>query len=126
MLDSCCSAGSIKTSKGARGGRTEVIAASGFECTTYGPGAHSFTTVLREVLITTINSLREGARQNFPVADLHQKILSNLVKKCRPNETSTPVYVKLRGAPSRPSIPLRRLNRGIGGPKRVNSPKRYL
>ena len=127
LLDSCCSAGSITPSAGARGGVTELIAASGFESLAYGPGPYSFTTILMEELIRTVLQLSGKARQNFSIVDLHQKILLSVVRKCSPNITSTPVYVKLRGATSKPSIVLRRLDCGVGGKRRVgNPPKRYL
>jgi hypothetical protein len=76
--------------------------------------------------MSTVRSLSGRARRNISVVDLHEKILSSIVRKGRPDIMSIPVYVKLRGALSKPTILLRCLNASVGGPKRVKSPKWYL
>ncbi len=126
LLDSCTSAGSSGGSKQfetQEGGRTELLAACGFENSAPGPGPHSFTNAL-------IRELRDMSTLNIPFAVniLHQRLIARLVhyspqyssvsprQRC-PERHATPVYISLGQDFRQKSIPLRsfRIPNNSGG-----------
>jgi len=81
-------------------GRNELIAACGFEARAIGPGPRSFTAAL----IQKLNDFATPLGQVFSIADLHQRILYEILHRNSP--TPTPVYIRLSGQTHQPSIPL--------------------
>ena len=119
LLDACCSAGASNLSNdyaSHQGGRTEIIAASGYDQTTYG---QSFTTAL-------IGELKRMKRDDpshekrMSVVQLHQRMLASMLHQTMPvnsdpgivvtsnHRFSTPVYISLTSDFRQPSIPLKR------------------
>ena len=118
LLASCHSGAAVPAEEGAKGGVTEMIASCGFETVAYAPGPRSFTAVLMEELIEFVKASRGKTNPQFSASDLHQKILKKMLRNQGQGQSSTPVYVRIRGARSKPSIPLKRLNYGVGGEKK--------
>lgn len=119
LLDSCCAAAASNLqheNNSNRGGRTEIVAACGYDQTTNG-GA--FTRAL-------IRELRRRAENDsdfdkcFSVAQLYQGLLASILRKAVPRDEvpgrfgvlpqnlSTPVYMSLNNDFNQASIPLKR------------------
>ena len=78
LLDSCASAGSLSSSRqldNPDGGRTELLAACGFDAKALGPGPHSFTNALIKEL-----RVMSAWETPFPVSILHQQIIHRLMQ----------------------------------------------
>jgi hypothetical protein len=119
LLDACCSAGASNLSSGYdsnQGGRTEIIAACGFDETTHG---ESFTRVLIGELKRMAND-DHNFDQQISALQLHGKMLESMRYQNLPESDgpgvflksdhrfSTPVHMSLTRDHSQPSIPLKR------------------
>jgi len=118
ILDCCYASGALyitppssssissRPTQAFKSGTTELIAASSFDTVTPSPAGPSFT----PLLCTELEALaREG--QLFSVAELHKRLLANIIKQ-RTNLLSrvfiypsqSPIYVRLVGGAEVPSI----------------------
>jgi hypothetical protein len=87
------------------GGKTELIAPCGHETTAEGPGPESFTHALTKEL-----SRMSGFEDGFSIAELHERVLSRIVRCGQDLVARTPVYVRLNGKAHRSSIRLKVLD----------------
>lgn len=115
LLDICFAGGSINvlaTHNPIRGsgGTTELLAACGFASTAIGPGPHSFTHALIDVLKEMVEE-RKALSSVIVSQKIYARAMRLSLERSGGAEGGSPIYLRLVGASRRPAILLRSFKR---------------
>ena len=117
LLDTCAARGAVIRSSAARAkGRTEIIAACGYDDSAYGvpPAAYGFQHFIT-FSKTLTDVLKASSSVSLTAVSLHYKLVKRIMDHNYRfgNQTkalSTPVHFSIGGDPEKGSIPLKALN----------------